>query len=66
MPFTASMKMAELIHQNYLLLPILNRFDIQLGFKDRTIREVCESEGINTDFFLVIVNSFHDHEYFPQ
>lgn len=66
MSFNASMKMAELVHQNYLLLPILNRFDIQLGFKDQTIKEVCTRQKINTDFFLVIVNSFHDHDYFPQ
>jgi regulator of cell morphogenesis and NO signaling len=65
-PFDSNMKMAELIHSNYLLLPILNRFDIQLGFGDRTINEICKEHGINTDFFLVILNSFHDHEYFPE
>lgn len=66
MQFNEKMKMAELIHQNYLLLPILNRFDIKLGFGDHTIREICKEQGINTDFFLVIVNSFNDHNYFPQ
>lgn len=65
-PFDATIKMAELIHRNYLLLPVLNRFGIQLGFGDRSIKEVCEEQGINTEFFLVIVNSFHDHDYFPQ
>ena len=58
--------MADIIHHNYLLLPILNRFDIQLGFGDKTVRELCDEKRINCDFFLAIVNSFHDHDYFPQ
>lgn len=64
--FADNLKMADLIHQNYLLLPILNRFDIHLGFQDKTIKEICDEQGINKDFFLVIINSFHDHDYFPQ
>lgn len=58
--------MAEVIHVNYLLLPILNRFDIQLGFGDKTISEICAEQKINVDFFLEIINSFHDYNYFPQ
>jgi len=59
-------KMAEVIHSSYLLLPILERFDIQLGFGDKTINEVCSDYKVNVDFFLEIINSFHDHNYFPQ
>lgn len=66
MRFTANTKMADLIHENYLLLPILNRFNIQLGFGDKSVREVCEQRNVNLDFFLVIVNSFHDHKFFPE
>jgi regulator of cell morphogenesis and NO signaling len=66
MQFIEKTKMADIIHRNYLLLPILNRFDIQLGFGDKTVQEICTEQGINIDFFLVILNSFHDHDYFPQ
>ncbi len=58
--------MADVIHMNYLLLPILNRFDIQLGFGDKTIKEVCTDHHVNVDFFLEIINSFNDDDYFPQ
>lgn len=58
--------MAEVIHANYLLLPILERFDIPLGFGDRTILEVCDDHHVNAEFFLEIINSFNDHNYFPQ
>jgi regulator of cell morphogenesis and NO signaling len=51
---------------NYLLLPILNRFGIQLGFGDKTVDEICNEKTLNAEFFLVIINSFHDHNYFPQ
>ena len=66
MQFRDDTKMADLIHNNYLLLPILNRFNIQLGFGDKTVAELCTELNINCDFFLVIANSFHDHNYFPQ
>jgi regulator of cell morphogenesis and NO signaling len=65
MHFRISTRMADIIHRNYLLLPVLNRFDIQLGFGDKTVGEICTERGVNTEFFLVIVNSFHDHDYFP-
>jgi regulator of cell morphogenesis and NO signaling len=58
--------MADIIHRNYLLLPVLNRFEIQLGFGDMTVREICHEKQINPDFFLVILNSFHDPDYFPS
>lgn len=66
MRLNASMKMADMIHQNYHLLTIINRFGIKLGFGDKTIESVCREYGINLDFFLDIVNAFHDEDYFPQ
>lgn len=66
MSFNAHMKMAELIHANYMLVTVINRFGIKLGFGDKSIGEVCRNYGINTDFFLEIVNTFHDKSYFPN
>lgn len=60
------MKMADVIHTNYHLLHILSRFEICLGFGDKSIRQVCNDYGIETDFFLEIINSFHHKNYFPQ
>ena len=66
MHFIPHTKMADIIHENYLLLPILGRFNIQLGFADKTVEEVCNEKGVNLEFFLVIINSFHDPEFFPE
>jgi regulator of cell morphogenesis and NO signaling len=59
-------KLAEIIHTNYGLLPVLNRFNIYLGFGDKTVNEICIEKKVNIDFFLEIVNSFNDTSYFPQ
>lgn len=61
-----STKLVDVIHYQYLILPILNRFDIQLGFGNKTVKEVCEEQNVHLQFFLEIVNSFLDKEYFPQ
>ena len=64
--FNRNTKMTDLVHSNYLLLPVLNRFDISLGFQDKSVSNVCQENNIDEDFFLAIVNTFHQHEYFPE
>ncbi|MBS3769334.1 MAG: hemerythrin domain-containing protein [Bacteroidales bacterium] len=63
---TGATKMADVIHMNYLLLPVIKRFDIKLGFGDKTVDQVCADYGINLSFFLDIINTYHDPEYFPM
>jgi len=63
---TAEMKMADAIHMNYLLLPVINRFGIELGFGDQTVGQVCALQGVNLSFFLDITNAYHDESYFPK
>lgn len=62
--FTANTKMADIILNNYLLLPIIGRFGIDLGFGNKTVSEVCTEKSINTFFFLEIINSYNNPEYF--
>lgn len=63
---SAELKMAELIHMNPLLLPVINRFGIRLGFGDRSIAEVCNNSDVNAGFFLEIVKAFNDENYLPE
>ena len=58
--------MVTLIRTNYHLLPVLSRFGIRLGFKDKSVASICEEKDINPDFFLSIVNTFHNPGYFPE
>jgi len=59
---TKNMKMADAIHHNHLLLPVINRLGVQLGFGDQSVETVCHENGIDIDFFLVIINAFLDHD----
>ncbi|HBF87740.1 MAG TPA: hemerythrin domain-containing protein [Bacteroidales bacterium] len=62
----STMKMADMIHLNYMLLSVINRLEMKLGFGDATIEDLCRKHNVNTHFFLEIVNTFHDKNYFPQ
>lgn len=66
MIFTPSVPMSDLVHENYLLLPIINRFGISLGFGSKTVDEVCAAYGLNTDFFLEVVNAYNNKDFFPE
>ena len=60
------MKLADVVQTNFNTLSVMSRFGIKLGFGDKSVDRVCAEYGINPDFFLEILNAFHDHSYFPQ
>lgn len=66
MLITSNLKMADLIHHEYRLVTVLNRFGIPLGFGDATIETICEKYGVNAIFFLEIVNISCNPDYFPK
>ncbi len=59
-------KLAEVIHHDFSLIPIISRFGIPFGFGDKTIHEICNENTINSDFFIEILNAFHDKDYKPD
>lgn len=63
MLFEKNMKLSDVIHHDYNLVPVISRFGIFLGFGDGTIEHICKEKDININFFLVILNSFHDSKY---
>lgn len=64
--FTKRMKLGDLIHANYNLLPVLPRFGINLGFGDRTIEEVCQRNGVSVNLFLMVCNVYTFDDYLPD
>ena len=54
--YEADDKMISLIRDNYDILQGLGRFGINLGFGDKTVREVCEDQQVDTYTFLAVVN----------
>lgn len=47
------------------LIPVVDRFGISIGVGDATIEDLCIDHGLKTDFFLAIVNTFLNDDYFP-
>lgn len=48
--------MADLIGDNSSLLQVMSRFRLSLGFGEKTVREVCEQNNVDTRTFLAVVN----------
>lgn len=59
-------KLISIIKDNYNTLQSLGSFGINLGFGDKTVKEVCESQGVDTYTFLAVINftinGYHNFE----
>lgn len=60
------MPLGGIIEENVSLIPLLDRFGIPLGMADKTVGEVCAGYGIDTGFFLTVLNTFLNEDYFPE
>lgn len=60
------MPLSGIIEENVSLIPLLDRFGIPLGMADKTVGEVCAGHGIDTGFFLTVLNTFLNEDYFPE
>lgn len=53
-----------MICDNYVLLQVMSRFGLSLGFGDHTVKEVCEKNNVDCNTFLAVVNFvIGDNEY---
>ncbi|KAB2871792.1 MAG: hypothetical protein F9K37_02250 [Bacteroidales bacterium] len=64
--FTREHRMADLVLSDYNLLPIINRFGIRLGFRDKTVEQICKERNVNSEFFLAIINTYINPDYLPD
>ncbi|MGN0087308.1 MAG: LuxR C-terminal-related transcriptional regulator [Alloprevotella sp.] len=48
--------LCDIISDEYHLLSMMSRFGIPLGFGEKTVREVCEQNGVDTTTFLAVAN----------
>ena len=61
---TPDTKLCEVIVDEPSVVPVINRFDIVLGVGDRTIKSICKEKGIDTSFFITILNAFIHESFF--
>ncbi|MDE6715782.1 MAG: hemerythrin domain-containing protein [Muribaculaceae bacterium] len=61
--YSATDKMCNLICDNYSLLMVLSRFDLPLGFGDKTVQEVCDIHGVHCGTFLAVANFITESDF---
>lgn len=54
--YEADDKMINIIRDDYSILQVMGSFGIKMGFGDKTVREVCEEQGVDTYTFITVVN----------
>lgn len=54
--FVETDSMSLLVNRHYHVLLLMSRFGIKLGFGDKTIKEVCEDNSVDTNTFMAVVN----------
>lgn len=59
-------KLCDIINNEPSVIPLINRFGIQLGISDHTVAEVCAARSLDVEFFLTILNTFINDGYFPE
>ena len=55
-----------LLAEHNELIPVLNRFGIRLGVGDKSVNELCEERGLNTDLILTVLNVYLDESFIPD
>lgn len=56
MMFSENNKLGDILSEHYQILLLLSRFGISLGFGDKTVKAVCDDNGVDCKTFLAVVN----------
>jgi len=63
---TKDTKLSEIIIHDPSTITVLDRFGINLGVGDAQVIDACNEKGIDIDFFITILNTFINENYFPK
>lgn len=61
--YHATDKMRSIIKDNSLILFVMSRFGIPLGFGDKSVGEICTERGIDANTFLAVANFVSGNDY---
>lgn len=64
--FTSESKLCEIILHEPEIITVINRFGIYLGVGEATVSAICKKQDIDIDFFLSILNTYINENYFPE
>lgn len=63
---TPETKLCDVVLDEPSVIPVINRFDINLGVGDKTVKEICRAKNIDLNFFLTILNAYIYESFFPE
>ena len=63
---SGQMRLSHIIEKDKRALVLFPRFGIDLGIGDKTVANICREKGIDMQFFLLMVNTFLNPDYFPD
>ena len=61
--YSPSDKMSDLINDNSLLLMVMSRFGISLGFGDQRVDDICKMHDVHCPTFLAVANFISKKKY---
>ena len=56
-------RMRDIISDNHLILMVMTRFGISLGFGDKTVEEICAETDTHPDTFITVANFISGRPY---
>lgn len=59
-------KLFEVVIQEPAVITVLSRFNITLGVGDKSVKQICDEHNLDANFFLSILNTFINPDYFPE
>ena len=58
--------LSDIVLDDTSVITVLNRFGITLGVGDMTVRQVCARYNLDPMFFIIILNTYTNKDYFPE
>lgn len=59
-------RLCDAILRDTSLIPVMARFGVSLGMGEKTIAQVCNDHNLDVDFFITILNTYINEDYFPE
>jgi regulator of cell morphogenesis and NO signaling len=66
LPITNEDKLANVLQNHSKLIAVASCLGIELGFGDKSIREICADHKIDVDFCVVLLNTVSTERYYPM
>ena len=58
--------LSDILELNETLGKVTQQFNILDVDKEKRLSQLCEEQGVDTEFFIEILNVFNDTDYFPK